>query len=123
MHYSSYTYMDWVRQAPPGHAWAIGQSGTKEMLRRMGATVTETVKFAPGEVACCRPGTQVVLVNASGYRTPLDIVGTGHGHLDTVWDSHRWPGYGGNPTLEFTSTGGEQRLLDRTAIWLHGLGL
>ena len=89
----------------------------------MGATVTETVKFAPGEVACCRPGTQVVLVNASGYRTPLDIVGTGHGHLDTVWDSHRWPGYGGNPTLEFTSTGGERRLLDRTAIWLHVLGL
>ena len=32
-------------------------------------------------------------------------------------------GYGGNPTLEFTSTGGERRLLDRTAIWLHVLGL
>ena len=29
----------------------------------------------------------------------------------------------GNPTLEFTSTGGERRLLDRTAIWLHVLGL
>jgi len=102
LHWLPYTQEMYKSQELPGDDWTVGQRGTKENLRRMGATRIQEVSLEDKD--CCKSDTQIVLLNI----TATSDIGMGHN------DGSMGP----DPQLHY----GKQSL-NRVAMWKHVIGI